>query len=114
MASHNKYFWTVILSILLQIFLTSPRSINTTSSPRFPQNNGKAERAVCTIKNLLSKSKDFYAALLAYRSTPIQCGYSPTKLLMSRQLHSSVPIASSQLKQAIADYSVLKEEEKKR
>ena len=88
----QQVFWTVILSILLQNFLTSPRSINTTSSPGSPQNNGKAERAVCTIKNLLSKSKDPYAALLAYRSTPIQSGYSPTKLLMSRQLRSSVPL----------------------
>jgi len=58
--------------------------VHTTSSPTFRQSNGEAERAVCTIKNLLSKSEDPYAALLAYKSTPIECGYSPTELLMNR------------------------------
>jgi len=70
---------------------------HTTSSPRFPQSNGEAERAVCTIKNLLSKSEDPYAGLLAYRTTPIQCEYSPAELLMNRQ-----------------DYFALEEKEKKR
>ena len=32
--------------------------VHTTSSPRFPQSNGEAERSVRTIKSLLSKSED--------------------------------------------------------
>jgi len=79
-----------------------------------PKSNGEAERAVRTIKNLLSKSEDPYVALLAYRTTPIQCGYSPAELLMNRQLCPSVPIAPSQLKPAIPDYFALEEKEKKR
>ena len=49
--------------------------------------NGEAERAVQTVKNLLKKANDPYLALLAYRSTPLEIGYSPSELLMCRKLH---------------------------
>ena len=64
-----------------------------TSSPYYPQGNGEAERAVGTVKRLLEKEKDPYLTLLAYRSTPLQNGYSPSELLMSRKLRASVPIS---------------------
>ena len=54
-----------------------------TSIPNFPQANGEAERAVKTIKHLLEKAEDPYLAMLAYRSTPLQNGYSPSELLMN-------------------------------
>lgn len=44
------------------------------------------------MKQLLSKSTDINMALLIYRSTPIPwCGFSPTELLMGRQLRNNIP-----------------------
>ena len=67
-----------------------------TSSPYFLQGNGEAERAVGTIKSLLGKKGDPYKVLLAYRSTPLQIGYSPIELLMGRLLRSTVPTTRAQ------------------
>ena len=49
-----------------------------TSSPRHPQGNGEAERAVKAIKSILNKSDDPYSGLLAYRTTALPNGYSPS------------------------------------
>ena len=69
-----------------------------TSSPRFPQSNGQAERSVQTIKNLLKKADDPYIALLSYRATPLSwCDFSPAKLCMGRRLRTSVPQTDSML-----------------
>ena len=32
-----------------------------------------------------------YFATVAYRSTPLSCGYSPTELLMGRKIRATVP-----------------------
>jgi len=61
-----------------------------TSSPRYPQSNGMAERAVGTVKTLWYKSKDKECALLAYRSTPLRSGYSPGELFFGRSLRSKI------------------------
>ena len=79
-----------------------------TSSPYFPQGNGEAERAVGTIKNLLRKSEDPYKSLLAYRSTPLQVGYSPSQLLMGRVLRTIVPTTRAQREPRIPDLNLVR------
>ena len=68
------------------------------SSPRFPQSNGLAERTVKTVKQLLSHSTDLSMALLNYRATPLPwCDRSPAELLMGRRLRSTLPQVRQQL-----------------
>jgi transposase InsO family protein len=82
-----------------------------TSSPRFPQSNGEAERAVRTMKSLLSKSSDPYLALLQYRAAPLQNGYSPAQLLFGRHLRTQVPTLPSNLSPTGVDAEKLKQKE---
>ena len=68
---------------------------HTTSSPRYPQGNGEAERAVKTVKSFLKKSDDPYLALMIYHSAPLHNGFSPSQLLMSRRLRTTLPMLES-------------------
>ena len=92
-------------------FAASYQFQHITSSLYYPQSNDEAERAVATVKSLLNKGVDPYLALLAYRSTPLQNGYSPSELLMSHILRSSVPTTRSQRQPRIPDKVTLREKE---
>ena len=83
-----------------------------TSSPKYPQSNGEAERAVRTIKSLLKKAEDPYLTLLTYRSTPLQNGYSSAELLMCGRLRTTVPIVSEKLKPSLPNYPSVQAKEK--
>ena len=84
-----------------------------TASPYHPQGNGEAERAVGTVKSLLKKGDDPYKALLAYRSTPLQLGYSPAELLMGRVLRTTVPTTIAQRKPKIPNLTSVRAKDKK-
>lgn len=58
-------------------------------------------RAVHTVRNLLKKAADPYLALLAYKATPLQNGYSSAELLLGRRLRTTLPILLSQLDPSI-------------
>ena len=80
----------------------------TTSSPLYPQSNGQSERFVQTVKQMLKKAKeegkDFYIALLEYRTTPFsESEYSPNQMLMSRMLRSKLPITPTALQPRVVD-----------
>ena len=73
--------------------------VHTASSPKFPQANGEAERAVQTIESLLKKAHDPYEVLLNYRNTPLGgMGLPPAQLLMGCRLKTSLPTQSDLLK----------------
>ena len=101
-------------SIQYKKFATEYGFFHTTSSPRFPQSNGKAERAVKTVKSLLKKAEDPYMAMLTYRSTPLSSGFSPAELLMSRRLCANLPIMQSQLQPSVPNFSLIKAREEER
>ena len=82
-----------------------------TSSPYFAQSNGEAERAVGTVKSLLKKSSDPHLALLAYRSTPLSNGHSPSELLMCRTLRTTVPTTRHQRRPKLPDVELLRKKE---
>jgi transposase InsO family protein len=73
---------------------------HTTSSPHYPQSNGRAEAAVKTIKSLFEKAmadrEDPHLALLAWRNTPAeQLGLSPNQVLFGRRTRTHLPMTDA-------------------
>ena len=72
-----------------------------TSSPKYPQSNGLAEKIVQTAKKMLEKAKrdrkDPYLSLLEQRNTPVANYKSPAQLSMGRRLRSILPCTTNQL-----------------
>ncbi|KAI7814577.1 hypothetical protein IRJ41_021834 [Triplophysa rosa] len=73
-----------------------------TSSPLYPQSNGKAEKGVHIVKQLLKKAAsckgDPYLALLNYLASPLEHGMSPAEILMGRKLRTTLPYVTKQNK----------------
>ena len=74
-----------------------------TSSPGYPQSNGKVENAVKTAKMLMEKCKesgtDFYMALLDWRNTPSEgLMSSPAQRMFGRRFRTCLPTAKRLLK----------------
>ena len=79
------------------------------AAPKFPRSNGEAERAVQTAKSILKKEKDQAKALLAYRSTPLACRYSPAQLLMVETFDPQFQTFPAYLKPQLSDVEKLRQ-----
>jgi len=86
-----------------QNFAETYKFSHVTSSPRYPQGNANAERAVGIAKNLLIKCEetreDPYLALLNLRNTPKdEVTGSPVQRLYNRRTRTLIPTAQCRLK----------------
>ena len=73
-----------------------------TSSPHYPESNGKSKNAVKTVKRLFQKCRDSgeseFKALLDWRNTPTAgVGTSPAQRLMGRRCKTLLPVAGTLL-----------------
>ena len=82
-------------------------------SPYHSQSNGLAEKYVSICKNILTKAKetgrDPLLGILEYRTSPLDCGYSPAQLAMGRQLRSILPTAKGNLKAKVINSNLVKQ-----
>lgn len=74
-----------------------------TSSPHYPQSNGKAENAVKTVKRLFTKCRESHCseflALLDWRNTPTEgLGTSPAQRFLGRRCKTLLPAHGALLK----------------
>ena len=77
-----------------------------TTSPAYPQSNGKSENAVKTVKRLIKCAKkagsDSWLAILDFRNTPTDSlGSSPAQRLFSRRTRSLLPTSPALLKPSL-------------
>lgn len=90
-----------------QLFAEEYDFKHVTSSPLYPQSNGKAEKGVHIVKQLLKKARDSkadpYLALLSYRASPLEHGRSPAELLMGRQLRTTLPYTTTKKHKQVKD-----------
>lgn len=85
-----------------KVFAANYEFKHKTSSPRYPQSNGRVENAVKIVKRLMTKAiesrSDPFLALLDWRNTPSQqLDKSPVQLLYGRRTRTRLPIEQSLL-----------------
>lgn len=102
-------------SDMFRTFSKTYNFVHQTSSPHYPQSNGRAEKAVQTVKRILMKameeSSDPYLALLELCNTPINDRLgSPTQRLMGRRTKTLVPTSEKLLHPKTIRPSVVQQE----
>ncbi|GBL75014.1 hypothetical protein AVEN_243810-1 [Araneus ventricosus] len=112
--SDNGSQFDPVKTVELKDFAKSYGFTHISSSPKFSQSNGLIEAALKTIKARIKKSMDPYLALMAYRATPLENGFSPSELLMGRRINTTLPVAKTQLQPYSVNKKVLEAKEERR
>jgi len=86
----------------------------TTSSPRYSQSDGLAERFVQTAKLMLKKCEEdnvnLQLALLQAHTTPVEkVGVSPAEILFRLQIRTKVPKSENKLKYQAVDFDEIRD-----
>lgn len=86
------------------------------SSPRYPQSNGLAEKAVAIAKNILKRcvemndTKHYQYRILEYNTTPVaSMGMAPTQLFFGRLLETRLPVTESLLHRNKIDEQIVQQ-----
>jgi hypothetical protein len=96
-------------SLMFKNFSIDYDFVHIISDPYYPQGNACAERAVQTAKRLL-KQADPLLALMAYRTTPLDStGYSPSQLLIGRNMRTKLPTLPVNLTPCWPDFVEVRE-----
>lgn len=61
---------------------------------------------------MIIKSEDLFLALLSYRSTQLENGYTPAELMKGRKLHSTLPLAPGKLTSKLPNLEQLQKTER--
>ncbi|RLU18028.1 hypothetical protein DMN91_010270 [Ooceraea biroi] len=75
--------------------------------PELYKSNGFIEVMVKTMKLSLEKTGDMHLFFMEYRLTPLECGFTPSELLMGRKIRSLLPIHPDNLTPVLIDRKVL-------
>lgn len=79
------------------------------SSPLYPKSNGRAEKAVAIAKNIIRKSSsddEISFGLMEYKNSKLKgMNYTPSELMMSRQLKTNLPCSTERLKPKLIDHN---------
>ena len=98
LVSDNASYYT---SAEFQTFTQEWDISHVTISPYMSNSLGMAEKYVGIVKRILKKSKqagtDPLIAILEYRATPLNIGFSPSQLLMGRNIRSFLPMNTKKL-----------------
>ncbi|GBN39601.1 hypothetical protein AVEN_222848-1 [Araneus ventricosus] len=112
--SDNGSQFDPVKTVEFKDFAKSYGFTHISSSPTFSQSNGLIEAAVKTVKARIKKFRDPYLALMAYRATPLENGFSPSELLIGRRINTILPVAKTQLQPYSVSKKVLEAKEERR
>ncbi|GBN71413.1 hypothetical protein AVEN_10636-1, partial [Araneus ventricosus] len=112
--SDNSSQFDPVKTVKFKDFAKSYGFTHISNSPKFSQSNGLIEAAVKTVKARIKKFRDPYLALMAYRATPLENGFSPSELLMGSRINTTLPVAKAQLQPYSVSKKVLEAKEERR